>query len=952
MPRWAQTTGFLLLSVWALALGPGCFTPDLTVEARGSQLFTSPQHDAVALSPDGSRLFVANTAAGTVDVIDTTTNTKTRSIEVGVDPVAVAVRPDGNQVWVANHVSDSVNVIDAQVGSPTRWTVIETIQSVDPATLVTQFDEPAGIAFASNNKAYVSLSSRNRIAVVDATTYEVTGFLQLNAQEPRSMRVRNGLLYVPAFESGNQSELSTCPSPPFVIDGNQCTFDLGDVNFAQEPNLTSVPVDIVADPDVPDRDLFVFDTTTDALVDVVDGVGTLLYGVAVDSAGRAFITQADARNTANGRAGTQGHTLATLTNRLFLNRVAKVSCSAGGCGPATNIELEPLPPVNPAAGQQLATPFGIAVSNDDTTLVGSAAASNRVFTLDAATGAVLDVIDVGNIPRGVALRSDPGTGAAKTAYVLNALDNTVSVIDVANPAALVETARIAIALDPTPPNILAGRIGFESAAASTTGTFSCASCHPDGNTDQLLWVIGAQCTFAGCDQEEPRSTMPVRGLRDTLPLHWDGALGDPIGLRNGEVGVNVFIPANCTTDQSCFRHLVNASEAGVMCDQASCPTNQNELGLLGQLTEQQRENIATFLQNVSYPPARSRRPDDSLSASAVAGFDDFFLNQGGINPPGPGGAGPETCADAAGGCHALPHGASSNSQFVGGFEAPTMRGITDRFTLFSAGVTNVQENLLLAPSDAPWSPAVGFDELTVWSLAFGTAASPQAFRNVYNVGGADIFQMIEEMSTGHSGALGRQVELNTRTTSPSKLAATDAQLAALEAADLGGSVNLRAKGPVDGSERLLHLQPNGRYEQSGFSFSRADLIAKAQASQANLMVSALHRSGVNAATEQPAIWVPSVGNVFFDGRLLLPVLPSATPMGLFAKRVTANPIVLIDGNPTPATVTCVSGTFSPTCTGLGIQITLSAPPTAVGTHLLQIQNQNGLLSNELPVLRQ
>ena len=49
-------------------------------------------------------------------------------------------------------------------------------------------------------------------------------------------------------------------------------------------------------------------------------------------------------------------------------------------------------------------------------------------------------------------------------------------------------------------------------------------------------MIGAECIFAGCEQEEARTTMPVRGLKNTLPLHWDGTLGDPFNGRNGETG--------------------------------------------------------------------------------------------------------------------------------------------------------------------------------------------------------------------------------------------------------------------------------------------------------------------------------------------------------------------------------------------------------------------------------
>ncbi|MYE85701.1 MAG: hypothetical protein F4X31_05605 [Gammaproteobacteria bacterium] len=52
--------------------------------------------------------------------------------------------------------------------------------------------------------------------------------------------------------------------------------------------------DVVKHPDVPDRDLFVFNTETDALEQVVSGVGTLLYGLAVDSDHRVFIAHTPA----------------------------------------------------------------------------------------------------------------------------------------------------------------------------------------------------------------------------------------------------------------------------------------------------------------------------------------------------------------------------------------------------------------------------------------------------------------------------------------------------------------------------------------------------------------------------------------------------------------------------------------------------------------------------------
>jgi YVTN family beta-propeller protein len=183
-------------------------------EPVGRQLYASPQVNPIALSPDGSRLYVANTTSDTVSIIDTATNTVIETRQVGLEPVSVAVRPDGNEVWVSNHVSDSVSVLDTNATSPTLHHVIATIQFLGGAG-DTIFDEPVGIAFASNTKAYVALSSRNSIAVVDVATRSVSKFVPITAQEPRAIAVRNGRLYVAAFESSNQTERSACPFEPF-----------------------------------------------------------------------------------------------------------------------------------------------------------------------------------------------------------------------------------------------------------------------------------------------------------------------------------------------------------------------------------------------------------------------------------------------------------------------------------------------------------------------------------------------------------------------------------------------------------------------------------------------------------------------------------------------------------------------------------------------------------------
>jgi hypothetical protein len=315
----------------------------------------------------------------------------------------------------------------------------------------------------------------------------------------------------------------------------------------------------------------------------------------------------------------------------------------------------------------------------------------------------------------------------------------------------------------------------------------------------------------------------------------------------------------------------------------------------------------------------------------------------------------------------LPFGAGTASIFVGGFEAPTMRGITDRYLMFSAGVSNVRDALEAVSidppgpvgpaTDAPWSPAVGYDEFTVWAAAFGSEDQPGAFRNAYNVGPFNVFQMVEEMSNGQSGALGRQLTLNLRSTTGDALDETESVLAVLEAADLNGLVNLLGSGFRNGAAITLSFRSDGTYQGNGLVLTRAQLLAEAAATTTTLTLAGYQRANVNAGTLQPTLWVAAVGGVLDNGRPNLPVFTSSNPgqITLQARNVQPGATPLIDGVPVglDAPVTCATGTL-PNCVTVFIRVNLAtaSPLETLGLHLLQLQNPGGLLSNELPVRRQ
>jgi YVTN family beta-propeller protein len=68
--------------------------------------------EGVAVSPDGSKVYVTNDALNNVVVINAATNTVTATISVGTGPLGVALTPDGSKVYIANIGDNNVSVID------------------------------------------------------------------------------------------------------------------------------------------------------------------------------------------------------------------------------------------------------------------------------------------------------------------------------------------------------------------------------------------------------------------------------------------------------------------------------------------------------------------------------------------------------------------------------------------------------------------------------------------------------------------------------------------------------------------------------------------------------------------------------------------------------------------------------------------------------------------------
>ncbi len=305
----------------------------------------------LAMSPDGTRLFVANTPDNRLEVFQIGAGgvAKVGSVPVGLEPVAVATRGN-DEVWVVNHLSDSISIVDV---------------SADPPRVVRTLlvgDEPRDIVFAGpgGQRAFITTAHRgqhrthsslagvpgagdpqlttagigradvwifdagNLGAAVGGVPLEIA---TLFGDTPRALTVSpdGSTVYAAVFMSGNQT---TVVSEGVVCSGGittPCTNSQGlqSPGGALPPSTDHLGNDA---PDVgiivkynqgngqwedergrdwsqvvrfnlPDRDVFAIDATTLEETNSWSGVGTILFNMAVNPvSGKVYVANTDARN--------------------------------------------------------------------------------------------------------------------------------------------------------------------------------------------------------------------------------------------------------------------------------------------------------------------------------------------------------------------------------------------------------------------------------------------------------------------------------------------------------------------------------------------------------------------------------------------------------------------------------------------------------------------------------
>ncbi len=191
----------------------------------------------LAVTPDGKWVYVVNRcggvpvctsadgaviAPGSVSVIDTTTLQVVATIPVHLAPFGVAVTPDGTQVFVTNTASDDVWVIDtgSAVSDPSN-AVLGTID-LDGGS------SPRGIAITRDGMtAYVANNGTDSVSIIDVEGQGVITSLPVG-----SAPIALGNFIGPA-----------CLSNADCDDGNPCTDDTCDFQLGCVNTYNSAPCD-------------------------------------------------------------------------------------------------------------------------------------------------------------------------------------------------------------------------------------------------------------------------------------------------------------------------------------------------------------------------------------------------------------------------------------------------------------------------------------------------------------------------------------------------------------------------------------------------------------------------------------------------------------------------------------------------------------------------------------
>ena len=473
----------------------------------------SPQVHALELVEVDGHTFLAvcNTPDNSIELWDTDESQPIASrfrlrVQVGQEPVSVRFHAGRSWLYSANFLGDSISIIELSAPSGPG--------SLDAKLITTTFvgDEPMDIAFYDKNLAgdpletlFVTHMTLDAFSWRNALTLaHLPGLARIDAavqkgdldgdgindrialKEPRAIARSGDCLLILGMKGGNESaDPTTDPTffdyALYILDiANRTTRDLGQLGTSNfNMTLTST------------GDLFV--VSGEALNE------TLLTEPVVAAAQTGFVESFVymVKDVCGPDPQVVGRDVNLVSQAIVLDPREPIAKAA--TGPPNQLPL-----VTPAkkkdALAQLTSIVAFEQAGEPLKVFFTAFGSDRVGVLEpnfikdpntwprrkinVSLAAPL-VRKAG--PRALALK----TGARPRLYVLNRLENSLTIID---PIAETELDNVVLNHDPRPDYLRIGQRFLYDAKLSGTGFVSCASCHTDGRTDGLAWHLGTPDT--------------------------------------------------------------------------------------------------------------------------------------------------------------------------------------------------------------------------------------------------------------------------------------------------------------------------------------------------------------------------------------------------------------------------------------------------------------------------
>jgi len=418
----------------------------------------------LALSPDGAEIYVACEASRSVVVVDVRARKKVAEIRVGGQPNDVTFSPDGRTVFVTNRLDDTVSVIDVAARE---------VRKVLPVG-----DEPHGVLTnRSGTLLYVLNAAIDGISVIDTSTLEEVKRLAASrnpwslalSPDGAQILVTNNLSRFVGFREPPTSEVTVIEAERAVVENR---IEVAETNLIQgvdwHPSGDFALVTINRTKNLVPMTRILQGWT------ITNGIGVLwrdgrVDQLLLDEPNLYFPDAADVAFTPDGRYGL---VTSSGSDRVAVVDVRKLMAILTE---ATDEQRERIIPNH----------------------------------LGVSTEFVVKHVPTGISPRGLLVAHD-----GKSAFVVNALDDSITVIDIET---LEPTERIDLGGPEIITQVRRGERLFHSAEIAFQRQFSCHSCHPDGHVDGITYDI--EPDGIGFDPVDNRS---LRGILDTAPFKWTG----------------------------------------------------------------------------------------------------------------------------------------------------------------------------------------------------------------------------------------------------------------------------------------------------------------------------------------------------------------------------------------------------------------------------------------------